>query len=238
MTRLLRSRTRCRVLAAVLSLAASACGEKEPPIILPEKPISSGFEVDANAFPFPNYGGVRPDGDLTSSEVTRMFGRDGVCADTEANCRLTPIAREFATNANASMQGGRCEGFAVLTGLMYLGQIKADHVRRDQRPLPDARGEHGPGQGDLLLVLHAVPERCGQDVHQVAPRGRGGGLPGGRIRQAATTTCTASAWSGWTRPGAAWAGTPSSPSGWPPARRRRSTSSRCTTTTTPPPSAR
>ncbi len=106
-----------------IALVASACGEDEPALVLPEMPVPSGFEVNANAFAFPNYGGVRPDGDLTSSEVTRMFGRDGVCADSEASCRLTPIAREFATNANASMQGGRCEGFAVLTGLMYLGKI-------------------------------------------------------------------------------------------------------------------
>ncbi len=58
---------------------------------------------------------------MTPDLAVRMFGATAVCADTQSPCTLTPAANLWINNVNASMDGGRCEGFAVLSGVFFLG---------------------------------------------------------------------------------------------------------------------
>ncbi len=52
-----------------------------------------------------------------------MFG-DDVCANTSrGTCTLTPPARQWMEQINGYMDGGHCEGMAVLSSLMYYGQV-------------------------------------------------------------------------------------------------------------------
>jgi hypothetical protein len=82
-----------------------------------------GFRPQANGFSFPNYGGDQQVTNLTPVEFRRMFG-DRVCARIEGEeCTLTPVAQQQMEQLNASMSGGHCEGFAVLSLLMYSGKI-------------------------------------------------------------------------------------------------------------------
>ena len=82
-----------------------------------------GFRAQANGFSFPNYGGEATVTNLTAVEMRRMFG-DQVCARVEGEeCTLTPVAQQTMEQVNASMKGGHCEGLAVLSLLMYTGQI-------------------------------------------------------------------------------------------------------------------
>lgn len=85
--------------------------------------VSSGFAQDEDAFQFPNFGGESPDSQVEPSQLPRMFGADKVCEGGSDTCNLTPIAGEFLASVNRSMTGGRCEGFAVLAGLMFLGEV-------------------------------------------------------------------------------------------------------------------
>jgi len=94
--------------------------------------VNTGFNPAENGFAYQNYGdtGVTPDGEafpvinLTSVEMRRLFG-DGVCSapPTGDTCVLTPPAKQWMEQNNASMNGGHCEGFAVLSQMIYGGII-------------------------------------------------------------------------------------------------------------------
>ena len=103
----------------------------------------TGFRPEVNGFAIPNYGeqGVDPQTgqafsvvNLTSVEMRRMFG-DGVCGaqpDSTGACALTPPAEQWMTQNNASMNGGHCEGFAVLSQLIYAGTVDPKNFGADR----------------------------------------------------------------------------------------------------------
>lgn len=85
--------------------------------------IYSGFEPEINGFSFYNYGNDIPVTNLTAAELHRMFG-DQVCASLSGGeCTLTPPARQWMEQINGYMDGGHCEGMAVLSALMYYEQV-------------------------------------------------------------------------------------------------------------------
>lgn len=82
-----------------------------------------GFVPEQNGFSFENYGDDIPATNLTADELRRMFG-DEVCADINGDeCILTPPAEQWMEQVNGDMAGGHCEGMAVLSLMMYTGQV-------------------------------------------------------------------------------------------------------------------
>ena len=82
-----------------------------------------GFDPTRNGFSFPNYGDDLDATNLTADEMRRMFG-DEVCARIDGNvCTLTPPAAQWMEQINGDMAGGHCEGFAVLSLLMYTDRV-------------------------------------------------------------------------------------------------------------------
>lgn len=82
-----------------------------------------GFTPETNGFSFENYGDDIPATNLTADELRRMFG-DEVCADINGDeCILTPPAEQWMEQINGDMAGGHCEGMAVLSLMMYTGQV-------------------------------------------------------------------------------------------------------------------
>jgi hypothetical protein len=95
--------------------------------------VDTGFRPEVNGFAYQNYGDVAqtPSGEqftvvnLTSIEMRRLFG-DAVCAAApqgDNTCTLTPPAQQWMEQNNASMNGGHCEGFAVLSQMIYAGTV-------------------------------------------------------------------------------------------------------------------
>jgi hypothetical protein len=92
-----------------------------------------GFRPDVNGFGFPNYGG-QGETNLTPNDVQRMFG-DTVCSAVEAGqCTLTPPGNQWLQQINAAMNGGHCEGMAVLSNLFYTGKINTADFGADTVP--------------------------------------------------------------------------------------------------------
>lgn len=84
-----------------------------------------GFSPETHGFSFENYGNDVAETNLTSDELRRMFG-DEVCARLNGDdCTLTPPAEQWMEQINEDMDGGHCEGMAVLSMLMYTGQVSA-----------------------------------------------------------------------------------------------------------------
>ena len=85
-----------------------------------------GFRPDQNGFSFENYGDDIQVTNLTADEMRRMFG-DQVCSRLNGDdCTLTPPAQQWMEQINSAMAGGHCEGMAVLSLMMYAGQITPD----------------------------------------------------------------------------------------------------------------
>lgn len=85
----------------------------------------SGFRPENNGFSFENYGNDSISANLTAVEMQRLFG-DQVCASLAGgDCILTPPAKQWMTEINNYMDGGHCEGMAVLSLLMYSEHVKA-----------------------------------------------------------------------------------------------------------------
>jgi hypothetical protein len=110
--------------AVVLSLVGgSACAFSEERG-LPTEKVTADFVFEEHAFSFANFGGQAHGSLLTADHMERMFGADAVCnSDFPDHCRLLPIANEYRAAVNQSIRGGRCEGFAVLSGLASRGEV-------------------------------------------------------------------------------------------------------------------
>jgi hypothetical protein len=88
-----------------------------------EYDFDSGFRPEVDGFSFYNYGNDEVVYNLTPIELRRMFG-DQVCASLSGGeCLLTPPAQQWMEQINGYMDGGHCEGMAVLSTLMYTDRI-------------------------------------------------------------------------------------------------------------------
>jgi len=84
----------------------------------------NGFRPPSDGLPFENYGNFDGVVNLTPVEVHRLFG-DVACARFKnGECVLTPAGRKWMREMNKIMDGGHCQGFAMLSTLMYLDQIE------------------------------------------------------------------------------------------------------------------
>jgi hypothetical protein len=82
----------------------------------------NGFDPTVDGFSFENYGDEVEVTNLTPAEMQRMFG-DAVCASIiDGECILTPPSQKWMQQTNEYMNGGHCEGMAVLSTMMYYDQ--------------------------------------------------------------------------------------------------------------------
>ncbi|MBX3186537.1 MAG: DUF1554 domain-containing protein [Labilithrix sp.] len=107
---------------ALATVLVAACSDDDPG----EAPIpdraDSGFDLGVHAFAFENFAEGYADSRMTPALVARMFG-DDVCVTKTPDCQLTSAARLWMNKLNTAMDGGRCEGFAVLSSLFYIGGL-------------------------------------------------------------------------------------------------------------------
>lgn len=132
-------KTVCTVLCGLLLLTLAPVAMAQDPASEGTVVADTGFRPEVNGFAFPNYGAEFPDTDcalladtncatfpatnLTTVEMRRMFG-DRVCAHLRGEeCVLKPAAAQWMEQNNAAMAGGHCEGLAVLSQMVYAGQI-------------------------------------------------------------------------------------------------------------------
>ncbi|MBI5542422.1 MAG: hypothetical protein HY901_00925 [Deltaproteobacteria bacterium] len=78
----------------------------------------------SDSMAFQNFATGYYDSTIDADSMVRMFGT-GVCANAQSPCRPTPVANAWMNKANESMTGGRCEGFAVLSDLLFSADLNA-----------------------------------------------------------------------------------------------------------------
>ncbi len=109
------------MLALAISLPATSLHAQQGKIL-----ADLGFRPDEHGFAFQNYGNENNPVNLTAVEMIRIFGVERVCAGTvnaEGSCKLTAPAAAFMKKENADMDGGHCEGMAVLSLVFFEQQL-------------------------------------------------------------------------------------------------------------------
>lgn len=93
--------------------------------------LDSGFDPGVHGFSFENYTNRDEVVNLTAQDMQRLFG-DPVCARlVDGDCTLSPTARDWMERANRAMNGGHCEGIAVLSQLMFYDRIDPEKFGDD-----------------------------------------------------------------------------------------------------------
>ncbi len=120
-----------KISLAVLAVLVAACSSGGTTIPTDAGTVSGGSDggftrsFSRTSFAFENYVNSPGIENLTPVEIRRMFG-DGVCAGsiTADSCELTPAASKWMEAQSNAMNGGHCEGMAVLAGLFATGALK------------------------------------------------------------------------------------------------------------------
>jgi hypothetical protein len=137
---------KARTVAATLVVALGACSNDTPVPSLPTTMVRSSFVFDDDAFSFENFGGVQDNAMMRASLLARMFGKEAVCvADGGDICHLLPIAKEYMHALNQSVRGGRCEGFAVLGGLVANNSVDVTAFGADSARTAEITDDNGLG---------------------------------------------------------------------------------------------
>ncbi len=154
---------------------ASAATPPPPFVVMPSTPegeilAALKFDPEVNGFSFENYGNEDHDWrrDLTAADLIKMFGAENVChsGSTAKDCKLTAAAREWLDAQLKAMDGGHCEGMAVvslrfLTGRPFNGRkAPADYQKDAQAPhdLQRARVQNLIAHFHVLQSLEEVSE--------------------------------------------------------------------------------
>ena len=82
----------------------------------------SGMRPTTDGFSFENWGGPVADDAVTLNTAAQIYGTDAVCAEVQADtCTPLPGAQQWVEEMNASIEGGRCEGMAVMSQRFAVG---------------------------------------------------------------------------------------------------------------------
>ena len=82
----------------------------------------SGMRPTTDGFSFENWGGPVAEDAVTLNTAAALYGAESVCADAQVEaCTPLPGAQQWVEEMNASMEGGRCEGMAVLSQRFAVG---------------------------------------------------------------------------------------------------------------------
>ena len=111
------------VASTVLEAAPSPAAETSGVYV-----ADSGFRPTADGFSFANYTNDGGAANLRPVDLHALFG-DAICAaGTGPDCRLSSPAVTWMDQINAAMDGGHCEGMAVMSQVLHTGvQRPADY---------------------------------------------------------------------------------------------------------------
>lgn len=104
---------------SVQDTADEAVSDDQPQVSRGDIIADSGFDLNRDGFSFENYGNEVEPVNLRANDMRRLFG-DEVCSRiSNEKCVLTPPARAWMKEINDAMDGGHCEGMAVLSLHMF-----------------------------------------------------------------------------------------------------------------------
>lgn len=125
-----------------LPLTVSNSSSSTPPTTTPTTPPTTGgngdlgFRPNPNGFNFENWGEEAANAtDLGAEDLIRLFGRDKVCRSATGDCVLDASAQAWLEKQLKGMDGGHCEGLAVMSLQLFKGvDFKGKKLPSDYLP--------------------------------------------------------------------------------------------------------
>jgi len=109
----------CIICSAFIVCSAGCSKENDGP-----GAADSGFRPEQHGLSFSNFAGFVSSAVFDEESMRRLFG-DVVCARViDGRCVLTTQAQQFAVQVNGATTGGLCEGFAVMSQLVFAGLVE------------------------------------------------------------------------------------------------------------------
>lgn len=112
-------------------LGCLACSSSDPAAPASDLVADLGFRAATDGFSFQNYVNSAVEVNLTPEDLRLLVGDEACAALIEDECLLTPPAQMFLQEASDGMDGGHCEGMAVLSLAMFLGDAQASDFGAD-----------------------------------------------------------------------------------------------------------
>lgn len=104
----------------------------------------SGMRPITDGFSFENWGGPVAEDAVTLYTAAELFGVDAVCAEVQDDtCTPLPAAQQWVELMNESIEGGRCEGMAVVSQRMTVGLNTPDELQDGAALVADLQREAG-----------------------------------------------------------------------------------------------
>ena len=104
----------------------------------------SGLRPVTDGFSFENWGGPVDEDAVTLNTVAELFGVEAVCSEVEGDmCTPLPAAEQWIETMNESIEGGRCEGMAVLSQRFAVGLNTPDELQEGATVVADLDREAG-----------------------------------------------------------------------------------------------
>lgn len=102
----------------------------------------SGMRPTTDGFSFENWGGPVAEDAVTLNTAAALYGVEAVCAEVQEDaCTPLPGAQQWVEEMNASMEGGRCEGMAVLSQRFAVGLNTPDEYQDGATVVADLQRE-------------------------------------------------------------------------------------------------
>ena len=90
----------------------------------------TGLRPSSGGFSFENWAGPVAEDAVTATTAVAIFGKEAVCAEsTGDSCTPFPAVKHWIDVSNAQIQGGRCEGMAVLSQRLHDGENTPDQLQ-------------------------------------------------------------------------------------------------------------
>ena len=104
----------------------------------------SGLRPVTDGFSFENWGGPVAEDAVTLNTVAELFGVEAVCSELQEDmCTPVPAAEQWIEAMNESIEGGRCEGMAVLSQRFAVGLNTPSELQEGATIVADLDREAG-----------------------------------------------------------------------------------------------
>jgi len=104
----------------------------------------SGMRPVTDGFSFENWGGPVAEDAVTLNTAAELFGVDAVCAEIQDDlCTPLPAAEQWIELMNESIEGGRCEGMAVVSQRIAVGLNTPDEFQEGATIVADLQRDAG-----------------------------------------------------------------------------------------------
>jgi len=104
----------------------------------------SGMRPVTDGFSFENWGGPVAEDAVTLNTAAELFGVEAVCAEIQDDtCTPLPAAQQWVEMMNESIEGGRCEGMAVVSQRMTVGLNTPSELQEGATLVADLQRDAG-----------------------------------------------------------------------------------------------